>query len=398
MHNPIVARPQAPPNYRCLVISPLGSQLAPIGSPENQTYTDATQVFGTVIQPACSVFGIIPVRSSDIRTPGEIPDQVYRALREWELVIADLTEANPNVMYELALRHVTGLCTIAIAEYKRLPFDVGHIRTEQFVRSEAGLLAGRELLIGAIQAVLTTGCDELTVGRIFRRDPATEAGRAAPTMREIDLLGESPQGGGAPLTEPSTDEPEPPGLLDILAESEDALPRIVDTIGGVGEVVNDLGNLAAEGSRDIEALQERGIDSARERLIVVARIAAGFEKPAAHLESLVASYEHDLFQVDRANTFLLDRFDASAEEAAPAAEYLQALVNMGETSKESFQSSEELAHNMENLGRGARVLRGPSARVALTLRRFIELNAPIARWAERARAVLDRLPPTVPTT
>src|SRR5664279_3080517 len=147
-------RIQAPAGYRCLVIGPIGNALAPVASAEHTLYTEAIEVLGKVIEPAAALFGNQPIRADGIRKPGEIPDQLYRALRDWELVIADLTDANPNVMYELALRHLTGKCTIAISEYKRLPFDVQHIRTEQFVRTEAGLIAGRARLVGALRAVL----------------------------------------------------------------------------------------------------------------------------------------------------------------------------------------------------------------------------------------------------
>ena len=146
-----------------LVIGPIGSSLAPIGSAEHTVYTEAIEVLGTVIEPAASLFGIGPVRADGIRKPGEIPDQLYRALRDWELVIAKLTNANPNVMYKLALRHLTGKCTIAISEYKRLPFDVQHIRTEQFVRTEAGLICWAWPIGGGAAGVLKSGCDELSV-------------------------------------------------------------------------------------------------------------------------------------------------------------------------------------------------------------------------------------------
>ena len=39
-------------------------------------------------------------------------------------MIADLTQANPNVMYELGLRHTQKKLTIQIGEAGRLPFDV----------------------------------------------------------------------------------------------------------------------------------------------------------------------------------------------------------------------------------------------------------------------------------
>jgi hypothetical protein len=68
---------------------------------------------------------------------GEIPEQVVRELRDADVVIADPTDADPNVMHELGLRHTTDKLTIQIGERGRLPFDVSTIRTIQFVRTES---------------------------------------------------------------------------------------------------------------------------------------------------------------------------------------------------------------------------------------------------------------------
>jgi hypothetical protein len=46
------------------------------------------------------------------------------------LVIADLSFHNPNVFYELALRHATGQPTVLICRNEdKLPFDIADIRT-----------------------------------------------------------------------------------------------------------------------------------------------------------------------------------------------------------------------------------------------------------------------------
>jgi hypothetical protein len=89
----------------CFVISPIGDRDADASSPERRIYEDALQVLEEVIQPACAGFGIPVVRADRISRPGEITEQIYRHLRDAHLVIADLTGANPNVMYELGLRH-----------------------------------------------------------------------------------------------------------------------------------------------------------------------------------------------------------------------------------------------------------------------------------------------------
>ena len=62
--------------------------------------------------PACTAFGPEAVRADMISCTGEISEQIFRELRDCTVVIADLTGANPNVMYEPGLRHNTGRVTI----------------------------------------------------------------------------------------------------------------------------------------------------------------------------------------------------------------------------------------------------------------------------------------------
>jgi hypothetical protein len=57
---------------------------------------------------------------------GQVIDHLCRA----KLVIADLSFGNPNVYYELALRHATRKAVVQIIRTSdRLPFDVGQFRT-----------------------------------------------------------------------------------------------------------------------------------------------------------------------------------------------------------------------------------------------------------------------------
>jgi hypothetical protein len=70
------------------------------------------------------------VRADEIGEPGYINDHVIRLLNEAPLVIADLFGNNPNVFYEMAVRHTLGKPLIPIAEKGALiPFDVRGIRT-----------------------------------------------------------------------------------------------------------------------------------------------------------------------------------------------------------------------------------------------------------------------------
>ncbi len=63
-----------------------------------------------------------------------ITGQIIDHLLHDDLVIADLTGANPNVTYELAIRHMIRKHVIMIKDSSdRLPFDIADVRTISFI-------------------------------------------------------------------------------------------------------------------------------------------------------------------------------------------------------------------------------------------------------------------------
>jgi hypothetical protein len=62
---------------------------------------------------------------------------IYKAIAEADIVIADISQHNPSVMYELGFAHARGKPTIIIAQdTERIPFDVAHHRTLLYDRSQ----------------------------------------------------------------------------------------------------------------------------------------------------------------------------------------------------------------------------------------------------------------------
>ena len=75
-------------------------------------------------------FGITVIRADAIDQPGVITRQVIEYIMKSRLVIADLSYHNPNVFYELALRHAVKLPIVQIVRAcDRVPFDVNQMRT-----------------------------------------------------------------------------------------------------------------------------------------------------------------------------------------------------------------------------------------------------------------------------
>jgi nucleoside 2-deoxyribosyltransferase len=86
-------------------------------------------IYRDVIRPAASDLGIQINRAADFFTTGEIIEDIWRRLNEASFVIADLTNRNPNVFYELGLAHAIGKPVILLTQnLDDVPFDVRHTR------------------------------------------------------------------------------------------------------------------------------------------------------------------------------------------------------------------------------------------------------------------------------
>jgi len=107
----------------CFYISPIGG-----ASSEQRKHADFLMEF--VIEPALKEFGLRLVRADQIGKAGMIGKQVLEHVLKSRLVIADLSFHNPNVFYELCLRHATRLPTVQLIRAdERIPFDIDQYRT-----------------------------------------------------------------------------------------------------------------------------------------------------------------------------------------------------------------------------------------------------------------------------
>jgi CheY-like chemotaxis protein len=104
--------------------------IAPIGQENSEIRKRSDQIFSYVIKPAARRLGYEAIRGDHIPQPGMINSQVIEHLMEDEIAIADLTGRNPNVYYELAIRHGVDKPVINIKDVSEsLAFDIVGMRT-----------------------------------------------------------------------------------------------------------------------------------------------------------------------------------------------------------------------------------------------------------------------------
>ena len=91
------------------------------------------------IKSACEDL-IEPVRVDDLYGPDVIVDSVFRAIEEAQLVIADVTKQNANVLYEAGLAHGRNRDVVFLTQDSaHVPFDLNRIRYIEYGPSDKGL-------------------------------------------------------------------------------------------------------------------------------------------------------------------------------------------------------------------------------------------------------------------
>ncbi|MEQ1903459.1 MAG: hypothetical protein ABL888_04680 [Pirellulaceae bacterium] len=84
-------------------------------------------------------FGITCYRVDEDALPDRIDNKIYTYMLRAEFVIAEITTANPNVMYELGMAHTLNKPCILLTQntYSQLPFDVSRITIEPYTDEES---------------------------------------------------------------------------------------------------------------------------------------------------------------------------------------------------------------------------------------------------------------------
>lgn len=111
---------------KCFVVSPIGEE----GS---VTRINADKLFKYIIKPVCADCDFEAIRVDKLNDANSITQTIIDYLDKSELVIADITEHNPNVFYEMGYRARTKKPIIHLkSKGENLPFDINTIRALEY--------------------------------------------------------------------------------------------------------------------------------------------------------------------------------------------------------------------------------------------------------------------------
>jgi nucleoside 2-deoxyribosyltransferase len=114
----------------CFFVSPIGDENTP-----QRLRSDTVLEF--IIEPVCEELGFKVTRVDKLYSVDRIDNTIYEYLTKADLVIADMSDHNPNVFYEMGFRHALGKPLIPImVEGTKIPFDVANLRTITYVTND----------------------------------------------------------------------------------------------------------------------------------------------------------------------------------------------------------------------------------------------------------------------
>ena len=119
----------------CFVLMPFGKKMDAAGR-----VTNFDSVYDKVIAPAVRAAGLEPIRADEEKIGGTIHKPMFERLMLCHYAVADITGANPNVFYELGIRHAMRprSTVIVFGEGTVLPFDIALVRGIAYKTDGAG--------------------------------------------------------------------------------------------------------------------------------------------------------------------------------------------------------------------------------------------------------------------
>ncbi|MBI5297036.1 MAG: hypothetical protein HY869_16275 [Chloroflexi bacterium] len=107
------------------------------------------------IKNVSNSLGLTVARADDFFSEQSIMNEIYSAIAQATIIVADCTNKNPNVFYEIGLAHAMGRPVILITQNPEdVPFDLKHIRYIQYAYTPPGMVKFESDLALTIKGVL----------------------------------------------------------------------------------------------------------------------------------------------------------------------------------------------------------------------------------------------------
>jgi hypothetical protein len=111
------------------------------------------RIYSDVLRPTIEQTNLKALKADAIFSTTPIVEDIWTHIAKAKLIIADVTDKNPNVFYELGLAHAIGKTVIIITQHRDdIPFDIAYIRYLIYEDNQTGW---DNLRVGLTQTIMS---------------------------------------------------------------------------------------------------------------------------------------------------------------------------------------------------------------------------------------------------
>jgi hypothetical protein len=224
-------------------------------------------VFEELLKPPLEAAGFRVERADTSLDQENILKRIVRGIWESHVVLADLTTRNPNVLYELGMAHGLNKPTVLVAQsiddipfdlrsypVKTYSFDFREVETfKSWLRQFGQRLLAREIRFGNPLSDFLPPMAPAAARELAKREAPPELTEAAPSEEDITEA----------------------GLLDWMADAEEAGQHAVASLVSIGEAMQDMTKRIVARTDEMKKIQPAPGPGDATRLRTIVAAAAG---------------------------------------------------------------------------------------------------------------------------
>jgi hypothetical protein len=354
-------------------------------------------VYDKLIVPALEKAGYRVKRADSDLDQQNVLKDVVRGIATADLVVAELTSRNPNVLYELGLSHALRRNTILITQsMDDIPFD---LRAYRVIRYSTQFDAADELseqleAIGNAHSEKAVDFGSPVVD--FLSDQPTPS--TIDRQRDNEATGResgSAKADSSPAVSSTDEGSSSEGFLDAILSIEDANGRITERLQRIGESTQRIGESFQAKTQEVEAVQSAGGDGVISQAHRIAgEIAEALDDYAADLAAEGPLLGKDTEQLINSGlvftSWLADQDDIDMEQAISTRSSMAELGTAVGEGLEAIRGFREMLVGLSGISRD--MARG-TGRSITSLDRILGALEQVESFAKKAVSLLDeRIP------
>ena len=232
-------------------------------------------VYEELIGWAFKQAGFTVNRADDMESSSQrnILKDVINGIDAADVIVADLTDSNANVFYELGIAHALDKNVVLITQdIESVPFDLRSYKILEYDRRLGQIGAAKNELRAIAKDIAN---DNARFGSPFSDFRPSRRAKATTTF-------------GKQQDTPSTEAQSQPGLIDHAVSVQEGTERGTAILDVIGKHITEVGNEAADNTEEIKELSKaKNFKALRNLLRMVAK---GYTEHANEIHSLTSEF------------------------------------------------------------------------------------------------------------